>query len=189
MTSKIVDALKAKFADQVQTRDIAKTHQGRFNALKRAATPKGADSPNTAVLAERLGVSRRQVLRYLKGETKIGNAKADTLERLEAEVRKEHQPGVYARVKKQAQRNGMGVQIRAQVGFKSAAGTSDDGRMRRLTENVPSHLIGDMFDAWREGDEERLRELVAEGLAEEYFVGPSGDEIELTDINDISFWT
>ncbi|MFF2548315.1 telomere-protecting terminal protein Tpg [Kitasatospora sp. NPDC058063] len=184
----IIDALKAKFSGDIQTRNIAKTARGRFNALVRAETPKGG-KPDTAKLAERLGVSRRQVQRYLSGKANIGGAKKPTLDRLEEEVRRDHQPRVFARVKKQAQRHGMGVQIRAQVGFRSAAGTSDDGRMRQLTENVPSHLIGDMFDAWREGDEQRLRELVAEGLAEQYFVAPSGEDLELTDIDNISFWT
>ncbi|MFD8597663.1 telomere-protecting terminal protein Tpg [Kitasatospora sp. NPDC059646] len=188
MPSKIIDALKAKFGDQVQTRDIAKTAQGRLNALVRAETPKGG-KPDTARLAERLGVSRRQVQRYLSGKAKISGAKKQTLDRLESEVRKDHQPRVFAKVKREAQRRGMGLEIRASFGFSSAAGSTDDPRMRRLTENVPSHLIPDMLDAWREGDEQRLRELVAEGLAEEYFVGASGSDVELTDINDINFWT
>ncbi|MFD9593138.1 telomere-protecting terminal protein Tpg [Kitasatospora sp. NPDC059973] len=191
MTNKIGEALRARFT--VQTKDIAKTPQGRFNALVRAETPKKGESPNTARLAERLGVSRRQVQRYLRGEAKIGNAKAETLKQLEAEARRQHQPRVFAQAQKRAQQGGLVVETRAKFGFSSEAGSTDDPRMRRLTEGLPSGMIPDIFEALRAGDEERLRELVAEGLAEEYFRLPGGGadglDVELTDIDYIEFWT
>ena len=189
--SKIIDALHQRFT--VQTRDIAKTAQGRFNALVRAETPKGG-KPDTARLAERLGVSRRHVQRYLSGKAKIGNAKGDTLKRLETEVRRQHQPRIFAQAQKKAQQSGLVVETRARFGFAtSEAGSTDDARLRRLTEGVPSDLIPDIFEALRTGDEDRLRELIAEGLAEEYFRVPGGGadglDVELQDIDYIEFWT
>ncbi|MFD4535641.1 telomere-protecting terminal protein Tpg [Kitasatospora sp. NPDC058397] len=191
MNDKIIDALTERFT--IRTRDIAKTPQGRFNALAREATPKGG-KPNTARLAERLGVSRRQVQRYLKREAKIGNASAETLRRLEAEVRKDHQPRIFAQAQQQAERGGLGVEARASFGFStSQAGGTDDARLRRVDEEIPSHLIPEIFEAMRVGDEDRLRELVADGVAEAKFRVPGGGaaglDVEFTDIDYIKFWT
>jgi transcriptional regulator with XRE-family HTH domain len=185
---KIGDALRAHYT--LQTKDIAKTPQGRFNVLKRAATPKGADSPDTAVLAEQLGVSRRQAQRYVKGEAKIGNAKADTLQRLEDQVRRQHQPRIFAKAQQAAQKSGLIVETRARFGFATTeAGGSDDARLRRLTEGMPDSLIPDIFEALRNDDEERLHELLGKGFGEVYFGEHTpGVDVKFTDIDYIKIW-
>jgi hypothetical protein len=188
MVNKIVEALRERF----QTRDIAKTPQGRFNELVRAETGKDG-RPNTKAIAERLGVSQRQVQRYIKTKGQIAKADPQTLERLETEVRKDHQPRIMARAQREAEQRGLGVETRARFGYHtSSAGTTDQARLRRLTENVPSHLIPDIFEALRNSDEERLRELVAEGLAEEYFRTPGGGaadiDVTFSEIDYIEFW-
>lgn len=155
---KTIDAIKARF----QTRDIPKTTAGRFNALMRKA--KG----NTQIVAERLGVSRRTVQRYVKGERKIENS-PKVLERLEKEVTKDHQPRVRKRALTEAKQRGLTVETRATFGFTAAAGSTDDSRERRLTEDIPDDLIEPLFEALRDGDEDRAQELIAEGLAESYF--------------------
>ncbi|MDJ0345525.1 helix-turn-helix transcriptional regulator [Streptomyces sp. H10-C2] len=176
---KILQALKAKF----QTRDIPKTARGRFNALMRK------EKGNTARVAERLGVSRRQVQRLAKGERKIENSKAETLARLEKEVTRDHQPRVTAKAQKEAQQRGMVIETRASVGFTADGDTTDDARMRRLTEAVPSKLIPEVFEALRNGDEKRLHELASQTVAQ-YFRLPgthtAEDELDI-ELNDIDY--
>ncbi|GHJ02285.1 hypothetical protein TPA0906_74970 [Streptomyces olivaceus] len=174
---KLVDAMRARF----QTRNAPKTARGQFNALMRK------EKGNTAKVAERLGVSRRTVQRYVKGERKIANSKPEILDRLQKEAAKDHQPRVTARAQKEAQQRGMTIETRARFGFTADAGSTDDPRMRRLTEEVPDHLIPQVFDALRAGDEDELNRLLGQGLAEEYFRTPGTDaerlDVEFTDID------
>ncbi|MEU7153858.1 helix-turn-helix transcriptional regulator [Streptomyces sp. NPDC045456] len=174
---KIIDAMRARF----QTRSIPKTAKGQFNALMRK------EKGNTARVAERLGVSRRTVQRYVKGERNINKTKPEILDRLQKEAAKDHQPRVTARAQKEAQQRGMTIETRARFGFKSDAGSTDDPRMRRLTEEVPDHLIPEVFEALRAGDEDRLAQLLGQGLAEEYFRTPGTDaedlDVEFGDID------
>ncbi|MFE6165463.1 telomere-protecting terminal protein Tpg [Streptomyces sp. NPDC056486] len=175
---KILDAFKAAF----QTRDIPKTPQGRFNALMRK------EKGDTARVAERLGISRRTVQRYVTGERKIAKTTVpEVLERLEKEVTRDHQPRVRARAEKEARERGLQVETRSAFGFTAAGNSTDSARVRRMAEDVPDHLIGDLFDALRDGNEDRLNELVGEALAEEYFrdhnTRASGLEVELKDID------
>ncbi|TLQ38836.1 telomere-protecting terminal protein Tpg [Streptomyces marianii] len=174
---KIIDAMRARF----QTRSTPKTARGQFNALMRK------EKGNTAKVAERLGVSRRTVQRYVKGERNIAKSKPEILDRLQKEAAKDHQPRVTARAQKEAQRQGMTIETRARFGFTSDAGSTDDPRMRRLTEDVPSDLIPKVFEALRDNDEDRLAELLGQGLAEEYFRTPGTEaaelDVEFTDID------
>ncbi|WP_420824782.1 telomere-protecting terminal protein Tpg [Streptomyces coryli] len=170
----------------VHTKNIPVKPQTRFNRL--IAAVKGS----TKAAAERLGISRRQVQRYRSGEAKIENAKKETQERLEKEVLKDHQPRVRAEALKRMQDKGLTVEARASFGFSSAAGSTDDPRLRLLTQEMPDHLLPDMFDALRDGDRERLSELVAEGLGEAYFrqfdARAQGLEVEFTDIDYIDLY-
>ncbi|MGA4980047.1 telomere-protecting terminal protein Tpg [Streptomyces cinereoruber] len=174
---KLLDAMRSRFL----TKDLPKTAKGQFNALMRK------EDGNTARVAERLGVSRRTVQRYVSGERSIAKTKPEILDRLQQEVSKDHQPRVTARAVKEAQRKGMTIETRAAFGFSSAAGSTDDPRMRRLTEDVPDHLIPEIFEAMRNGDEDRLNELLGQGLAEEYFrtSGPDAEnlDVEFSDID------
>lgn len=174
---KLVDALRDRF----QTRDIPKTARGRFNALMRK------EKGDTGRVAERLGVSRRTVQRYVKGDRDISKSKPDVLDRLEKEVSKDHQPRITARAQRQAEQRGLMIETRATFGFTADAGSTDDPRMRRLTEEVPAHLIPDVFEALRNRDEDQLNKLLGEGLAEEYFRTPGTDaeslDVTFTDID------
>ena len=159
---KIIDALKTRF----QTRDIPKTARGRFNALMRK------ERGDTAKVADRLGVSRRSVQRYAKGDRDISKSKPEILDRLEKEVGRDHQPRVRARAQKEAEQRGLTIETRAQFGFEAAGGSTDSARWRRMTEDVPSHLVPDVFAALRNGDEDELRKVLGQALAEEYFRVP-----------------
>ncbi|MEU2395053.1 helix-turn-helix transcriptional regulator [Streptomyces sp. NPDC007369] len=175
---KVIDALKSRF----QTRDIPKTARGRFNALMRK------EKGDTAKVAERLGVSRRAVQRYVKGDRDISKSKPEILDRLEKEVSKDHQPRVRAKAEAEAKERGIYVETRARFGFTSAGQTTDDPRIRRLTEDMPEDLIPDLFEALRNGNEDKAEQIVAEGLAREYFrlpdtEGVRGLDVEFTDID------
>ncbi|MFD9819108.1 telomere-protecting terminal protein Tpg [Streptomyces violascens] len=175
---KIIDAITARF----HTRDIPKTIQGRFNALMRK------EKGDTAKVAERLGVHRRTVQRYVKGDRDISKSKPEIVERLTQEVFKDHQPRVRAKAEAEAKQRGLYVETRARFGFTAAGETTDDARMRRLTEDVPEALVPELFEALRNGDEDKAREIVAEGLAREYFRerdtdGLRGLDVDFTDID------
>lgn len=157
----VIDALRGRF----QTRDIAKTPAGRFNALMRK------EKGDTARVAARLGVTRRTVQRWAQGTRNIANTKPDTLKRLEAEVRRDHQPRVTKRAAADAKQRGVFVETRARFGFRSAAGSTDDPRMRRLSEDLylSDQDVERLFDALRDGDEDTARAIISEGLAQQYF--------------------
>lgn len=175
---KILDAMRARF----QTRSIPKTPRGQFNALMRK------EKGNTARVAERLGVSRRTVQRYVKGERNIAKSRPEILDRLQKEAAKDHQPRVTAKAQAEASDRGVLIETRARFGFTSSAGSTDDPRMRRLTQELPTDLIPQVFDALRAGDEELLQQLIAQGLGEKYFREPGTAalqelDVEFTDID------
>ncbi|MFG2402625.1 telomere-protecting terminal protein Tpg [Streptomyces lydicus] len=88
-------------------------------------------------------------------------------------------------------RGGMRVHFRGWFGFAGAAGSSDDGRLRLLTEQLPTPYIGRLFQAREhEEDEETLRGIVGDALGEAYFrVSPTRGlrMVELKDIDYIEF--
>ncbi|MFD6916800.1 telomere-protecting terminal protein Tpg [Streptomyces virginiae] len=168
------------------TKAPPKTLKGRINfLLKQFKTTK-------AVAAE-LGVSRRSVERYRKGDRKSPpKAVAD---RIETAVRARWQPVVRGRRRKEAATStGITVETRARFGYTAPVGTTDDGRVRRLTVHLPAAYAQRLFDARAQGAADRdLRAIVAEGLQEIYFKdgGTRADQlrIEFTDIDyfDVSF--
>ncbi|MEW1551471.1 telomere-protecting terminal protein Tpg [Streptomyces tsukubensis] len=173
---KIFDAFRDRFDFKGS---IPKTARGQLSALLRK------EKGSTKRVAERLGVSQRTVQRYVKGDRKIANSNEETLKKLRTEVSKDHRPRVHAKARKEAKARGLMVETRASFGFTANEVSTDDPRVRRLTEDVPDHLVDKIFDALQVGDEDKVRELIAEGLAEEYFrAGPgSGLDVEFTDID------
>ncbi|MFD1831019.1 telomere-protecting terminal protein Tpg [Streptomyces desertarenae] len=159
---KIADGLEA--ADlNVLTRPIPKTAGARMRFLVRQARG------STKAVAQRLGVSQRTVQRYVAGQRK--HPPRELAEALEREVRKEWQPRVRRRAEKRAATStGIAVEARARFGFTAAPGSTDDGRMRRITQHLPPVYAQRLFEARAAGAGEReLRNIVAEGLQEVYF--------------------
>ncbi|WP_420082837.1 telomere-protecting terminal protein Tpg (plasmid) [Streptomyces sp. JL4002] len=168
------------------TKDPPKTLKGRINfLLKQLKT--------TRAVAAELGVSQRSVERYRKGDRKTPPQPVAT--RIEAAVRARWQPVVRDRRRKQAAATtGITVETRARFGYTAPVGTTDDGRMRRLTVHLPPAYAQRLFDARARGADDRdLRAIVAEGLQEIYFKdgGTRADQlrVEFTDIDyfDVSF--
>ncbi len=87
---------------------------------------------------------------------------------------------------------GIVIETRARFGFTAAPGTTDDGRMRRLTQVLPPGYAARLFSARDQGASEReLERIAAEGLQEVYFKDGgrrAGDlTVEFTDIDYIEF--
>ncbi|MDX3540242.1 XRE family transcriptional regulator [Streptomyces sp. MB09-01] len=168
------------------TREPPKTLKGRINFLM------GKLKTTRAVAAE-LGITQRSVERYRTGERKTP-PKAIT-DRIDTAVRARWQPVVRNRRRKEAAtRTGITVETRARFGYTAPIGTTDDGRMRRLTVHLPPAYAQRLFDAQQQGaPDPELRAIVAEGLQDIYFKdgGTRADqlEVEFTDIDyiDVSF--
>lgn len=145
------------------------------------------NSGSTKAVAQLLGVSQRTVERYLKGQLK--RPRKDLATRLSGEVRKRWQPRVKAKAKRNAATSaGITVETRARFGFTAAPGTTDDGRLRLITQHLPPTYASRLFDAQDAGaSEQQLQNIAAEGLQEVYFKDhgrrADGLLVELTDID------
>ncbi|MFI6587430.1 telomere-protecting terminal protein Tpg [Embleya sp. NPDC050493] len=141
------------------------------------------------MLAALLGVSQRSIERYLKGDRKHPprpvNAKID------AEVRRLWQPQVRRRAEQRAAAaGGVIVETRARFGFSSAAGSTDDPRMRRITQPLSPTHAQQLFDAHHAGASERdLEGIVAAGLQMAYFQegGTRAEDLETVELTDVDY--
>ncbi|MFC8277684.1 telomere-protecting terminal protein Tpg [Streptomyces sp. NPDC057271] len=147
----------------------------------------------TKAVATEIGVSQRSVERYRTGERK--HPPKDIADRIETAVRARWQPKVRGRRRKQAATStGITVETRARFGYTAPVGTTDDGRMRRLTVHLPPAYARRLFDAQQQGaTDQQMRDIVAQGLQEVYFKDggrrATGLEVAFTDIDyfDVSF--
>ncbi|WP_331766885.1 telomere-protecting terminal protein Tpg [Embleya sp. NBC_00896] len=159
---KIGDGLDAA-AQHVLTRKPPRSTQARVRFLV------GRAGGRTRTVAEWLGVSQRSVERYLKGDRK--HPPPAIAARIEAEIRRLWQPKVRRRAEQRAASvGGVTIEARARFGFSSAAGSTDDPRMRRITQHLAPVYAQRLFDARHTGAGERdLERIVAAGLQEAYF--------------------
>jgi hypothetical protein len=168
-------------ATNTATRPIPKTAPAQMRFLVKVS--KGS----TLIVAQRLGISRRTVERYIKGQ--LRQPRKDLAALLEREVRKDWQPRVRTRAKKQAASStGIVIETRARFGFTAAPGSTDDTRIRRITQHLPPAYAARLFEAQAAGaTEQQLRSIAAEGLQEIYFKdrGRRAEDlsVEFTDID------
>ncbi|MBV9022854.1 MAG: XRE family transcriptional regulator [Streptomycetaceae bacterium] len=182
----IDDALRRAEYEAV-TKAPPKTPLAQMRLLMRA------EKGSTKAVAQRLGISRRQVERYLAQKAK--HPRSALRDALTREVKKAWQPRVRAQArKKAATTGGITIETRARFGYTAPIGTTDDPRMRRLTVHLPAEYARYLFNAQQAGVSDRqLRQIVAEGLQEVYFKGngarAQGLEVAITDIDyfDVSF--
>nr|WSW49507.1 XRE family transcriptional regulator [Streptomyces sp. NBC_01001] len=138
-----------------------------------------------------LGISQRTVERYVKDQIK--QPKPALADRLESEVRRRWQPLVRKRARdRAASTTGLVIETRARFGFTAAPGTTDDGRMRRITQHLPPEYAARLFSAQAAGAAEaRLQQIAAEALQEMYFKDngsrATGLLVEFTDIDYVDF--
>ncbi|GGQ34205.1 telomere-protecting terminal protein Tpg [Streptomyces roseolilacinus] len=140
----------------------------------------------TKAAAQTLGISQRTVERYVTG--KLKRPRPELRVRLEREVKKRWQPQIRAKAKqKAATTNGLVVSTRARFGFEAAAGTTDDARIRDITQALPPEYADQLFTAREQGaTETQLRQIAADGLARMYFRAANtrahGLDVEFTDV-------
>jgi transcriptional regulator with XRE-family HTH domain len=178
---KLADSLD-KAVQGAFTRPIPKSAGARMRYLVRQL--KG-----TRAVAEALGVSRRTVERYVTGQLK--RPRKDLAARMEREVAKRWQPQIRAKAKQQAATTGgLVIDTRARFGYTAAPGSTDDARLRHLTQALPPQYAARLFDAQEQGaPEQQLLDIAAEGLQEIYFKDrgrrAQGLLVEFTDIDHI----
>ncbi|MER6778599.1 MULTISPECIES: telomere-protecting terminal protein Tpg [unclassified Streptomyces] len=179
-----IDDSLTRADEQHFTRPVPKTAGARMRFLVKQLK-------STREAARLLGISQRTVERYVKDQ--LRQPKPALAARLESEVRRRWQPVVRKRARaKAAQTTGLVIETRARFGFTAAPGTTDDGRMRRITQHLPPEYAGRLFAAQEAGaGEARLRAIAAEGLQEIYFkdngARAGGLLVEFTDIDYVDF--
>ncbi|MGK5545001.1 telomere-protecting terminal protein Tpg [Streptomyces sp. URMC 127] len=156
----IEDAIE-RAGQEAFTREPAKTVQARVNFLLKYLTPKE--------IGQEIGVTADSVNRYRRGSRK--NPPEDVAVKIDTAVRSRWQPQVRRRRRKQAAaRTGITVETRARFGCTASIGSTDDGRFRRLTVNLPPAYAQRLFDARNTGaSDQQMREIIAEGFKEIYF--------------------
>lgn len=179
LSTPIGDALRTATEDQF-TRKPPSSTQARARYLVKQL---GGTGPT----ARLLGVSQRTVERYLTGDRK--KPPAAIAGRLEREVRARWQPLVRKRaINRAATSTGLAVETRATFGFDAPAGSTDDARLRRISQQLPAPIAARLFEAAAAGaDESRLGRIVADGLAQAYFRDgdsrATGLDVRLTDVD------
>ncbi|MGO1025725.1 telomere-protecting terminal protein Tpg [Streptomyces rubiginosohelvolus] len=176
--TKILDGL-ARAERALFTRPAPKTARAQMKFLR--TREKGS----TKSLAERLGVSRKTVQRYLSGASTKPNKRLKAA--LVEETESEWQPQVRAQARQRAASSGgLVISCRAYFGL-GPEGTSDAGRVRDITVAVsPSHAAA-IIAAQEDGATgSELHDAVAEAIADAYFRqgggGCAGLEVKFADV-------
>ncbi|MFF2536105.1 telomere-protecting terminal protein Tpg [Streptomyces cyaneofuscatus] len=164
------------------TKDPPKTLKGQIGYLLK-------QMGGAKAVAQELGVTADSVNRYRRGARK--HARADVAAKIDTAVRQRWQPMVRKRRQKQAAASGgITVETRARFGYTSSAGSTDDGRFRRLTVHLPPTYAQRLFDARDTGaSDQQMRQIIAEGFKEIYFQDGGGRAAGLSDVtlNDIDY--
>ncbi|MGC5365642.1 telomere-protecting terminal protein Tpg [Streptomyces sp. DT24] len=146
----------------------------------------------TKAVAELLGMSQRQVERYVAGKAK--KPRTDLAARLEREVTKRWQPQIRAKARqKAASTGGIVIDARARMGYTAPIGSTDQDRIRHLTVALPPLFAARLFEAQEAGaSDNQLQEIAAEALKEVYFQdggrrAGSLEEVRFTDVEHLEF--
>lgn len=175
----IGDSIEAAL-QAAQTRPLPKS------TAERARVVLKAEKGSTRAVAARLGCSQRQVERYLKGEVQRPTPRLAAA--LEREARRSWQPRIRQRAIQRAAQAGITIETRARFGFTAAPGSTDDPRLRRITEQLPPATTAQLLAAHTAGaDEDILAALLGPGLGYAYFQDrgrrAAGLEVEIRDID------
>ncbi|MFB7552570.1 telomere-protecting terminal protein Tpg [Streptomyces sp. NPDC056154] len=161
------------------------THPAPKSARAQMKFLRTREKGSTKSLAERLGVSRKTVQRYLSGASTKPNKRLQ--EALVQETESEWQPQVRAQARQRAASSGgLVISCRAYFGL-GPEGTSDAGRVRDITVAVtPSHAAAILATQEDGATESDLHDAVAEAIADAYFRqgggGRAGLEVKFADV-------
>ncbi|MEV7673098.1 XRE family transcriptional regulator [Streptomyces sp. NPDC088752] len=146
----------------------------------------------TKAAADLLGMSQRQVERYVAGRAR--KPRPVLAARLEREVKKRWQPQIRARARQRAaSTDGIVIDTRARMGYTAPIGSTDQDRVRHLTIALPPVYAARLFDAQDGGaGDAQLQQITAEALREVYFQdggrrAGSLEEVHFTDVEHLEF--
>jgi hypothetical protein len=164
------------------TKEPPKTLKGRISFLIR-------QMGSAKAVAREIGVTADSVNRYRRGARK--HPRTDIAAKIDDAVRARWQPRVRRRRQRHAATSGgITIETRARFGYTAPVGTTDDGRMRRLTVHLPPEYARRLFAArdTQAGDRE-LRAIIAEALKETYFQdrGTRATGLSEVQLNDIDY--
>ncbi|WP_051842089.1 telomere-protecting terminal protein Tpg [Streptomyces sp. NRRL F-5193] len=142
---------------------------------------------NTSRVAELLGVHPQTVRRYLRGQRR--NPPPAFADRLRTEVAARFRSRFARQADTAIRQQGLRAYITATFTFSSpSAGTSDDGRERRLNEDLTPAETERLLAARDAGDEQRALQIVGQGVGEAYFgLRGTGMDVEVRDLIHIKF--
>lgn len=126
---------------------------------------------STRQVAAVLGVSQRTVQRWVTEKPGARRPPGPTQVRaIEEAVLARWQPRVRARRRAQAEAEGFVFHTRARFGFAAAAGSSDDPRVRWITQDLPGEVARELFAARDAGaGEQQQTVILARALGHAYF--------------------
>ncbi|MEO3978120.1 helix-turn-helix domain-containing protein [Streptomyces sp. CAU 1734] len=145
----------------LRTRPVPSSTEARLRFL--LAVHQGSTRKVAAVL----GVSQRTVQRWVARKPGArrppGSAQARAIEEA---VLARWQPRVRTRRRAQAEADGFVFHTRARFGFAASAGSSDDPRVRWITQDLPGEVARELFAAQ---DEKQQLVILARALGHAYF--------------------
>ncbi|MFD6334229.1 telomere-protecting terminal protein Tpg [Streptomyces niveus] len=142
---------------------------------------------NTARVADLLGVHPETVRRYLRGRRR--NPPPAFADRLRGEVAARFRSRLARQADDAMRRRGLRAYITATFTFSSpSAGTSEDGRERRLNEDLTASETERLLAARDAGAEDRALQIVGQSVGEAYFdLRGTGMDVEVRDLVHIKF--
>ncbi|WP_417159420.1 telomere-protecting terminal protein Tpg [Streptomyces scabiei] len=122
-------------------------------------------------VAAALGVSQRTVQRWLTKKPGARRAPGPMQVRaIEEAVLARWQPRIRVRRRAQAEANGFVFHTKARFGFAAPAGSSDDPRVRWITQDLPGEVARELFAARDAGaGEQQQTVILARALGHAYF--------------------
>jgi hypothetical protein len=161
--------------------DVGHIEQGLEQALRTRPVPLSTEARlrfllathrySTRKVATVLEVSQRTVQRWV---TKKPGARRPPgplhVRAIEEAVRARWQPRIRAGLRAQAEAEGFVFHTRARFGFAAAAGSSDDPRVRWITQYLPGEVARELFAARDAGaGEQQQLVILARALGHAYF--------------------
>ncbi|MET9819566.1 XRE family transcriptional regulator [Streptomyces sp. NPDC006355] len=149
----------------LRTRPVPASTEARLRFL--LAAHRGSTRPG----GHRAGVSQRSVQRWVTKKPGVRRPSSPTqIGAIEEAVLARWQPRVRARVRAQAEAEGFVFHTRARFGFAAAAGSSDDPRVRWITQGLPGEVARELFAGRDAGaGEQQQTVILARALGHAYF--------------------
>ncbi|MCT9094267.1 helix-turn-helix domain-containing protein [Streptomyces sp. ASQP_92] len=149
----------------LRTRPVPSSIEARLRFLL------AAHRGSTRSVATVLRVSQRTVQRWVTKKPGACRTPGLTQSRvIEEAVLARWQPRVRARLRARAEAEGFVFHTRARFGFAAAAGSSDDPRVRWITQDLPGEVARELFAARDAGaGEQQQTVILARALGHAYF--------------------